>query len=231
MIRTFKVLSALLTYPCEDLQAAALDMRAALGDEGIVPGAARQALNRLIDEVATNLLFDLQERYVDLFDRSRSLSLYLFEHVHGESRDRGQAMIDLLALYEKNGLTVGASELPDFIPLFLEFLATQSISEACDLIGQTAHILSALAERLARRESLYEAVFRALLVLADAKPDAAAVATVAAEGDGDLADLAALDAEWEDAPVTFGPEASAGGCKDDLVARLRAAKRPAAART
>ena len=74
-------------------------------------------------------------------------------------------------------------------------------------------------------------MFRALVALADAKPDAAAVAAITAEGDGDPADLAALDAEWEDAPVTFGPEAAAGGCKDDLIARLRAAKRPAAART
>ena len=79
---------------------------------------AQRALNLLIDEIATSDLFDLQERYVDLFDRGRSLSLHLFEHVHGESCDRGQAMIDLLALYEKNGLTIGANELPDFIPLF-----------------------------------------------------------------------------------------------------------------
>ncbi len=231
MIRTFKVLSVLLTYPSEELQAATPDIRAALRDEGILPANAQRALNLLIDEIATSDLFDLQERYVDLFDRGRSLSLHLFEHVHGESRDRGQAMVDLLALYEQNGLTIGANELPDFIPLFLEFLATQPISEARDLIGQTAHILSALAERLARRGSAYEAVFRALVGLADARPDAATVAAIAAEGNGDAADLAALDAEWEDAPVTFGPEAAAGGCKDELVARLRAAKRPAAART
>ena len=174
--------------------------------------------------------FALQERYVDLFDRGRSLSLHLFEHVHGESRDRGQAMVDLLALYEKNGLTVGTGELPDFIPLFLEFLATRPLAEARDLIGQTAHILAALAERLARRESSYEAVFRALVALADARPDTPAVAAIAHEEDSNPADLAALDAEWEDAPVTFGPEAATGGCKDDLIARLRAAKRPAAAR-
>jgi len=230
MIRTFKVLSALITYPSVELQAAAPDMRAALRDEDIISGRAQQALNLLIDEIASGDLLDLQERYVDLFDRGRSLSLHLFEHVHGESRDRGQAMVDLQALYEKSGLTIGSSELPDFIPLFLEFLATRPLAESRDLIDQTAHILAALAERLARRESSYEAVFRALVVLADAKPDTATAAALAQDADSDPADLAALDAEWEDAPVTFGPESAAGGCKDDLIARLRAAKRPAAAR-
>jgi nitrate reductase delta subunit len=230
MIRTFKVLSALITYPSEVLQAAARDMRAALSEEGIVSGEARHKLDLLIDDMATRDLFDLQERYVDLFDRNRSLSLHLFEHVHGESRDRGQAMVDLQVLYEKNGLTIRSGDLPDFVPLFLEFLATRPLGEACELIGQTAHILSALAERLARRGSPYEAVFRALVALADATPDEATVAAIMAEGNDDPADLAALDAEWEEAPVTFGPEAAASGCKDDLIARLRAAKRPAAAR-
>jgi nitrate reductase delta subunit len=205
-------------------------MRAALSDEGIVSGEARHKLDLLIDDLATRDLFDLQERYVDLFDRNRSLSLHLFEHVHGESRDRGQAMVDLQVLYEKNGLTIRSGDLPDFVPLFLEFLATRPLGEACELIGQTAHILSALAERLARRGSPYEAVFRALVALADATPDEATVAAIMAEGNDDPADLAALDAEWEEAPVTFGPEAAASGCKDDLIARLRAAKRPAAAR-
>jgi len=230
MIRTFKVLSALVTYPSEELQAAARAMRAALSDEGIVSGDARHRLDLLIDDIASGDLLDLQERYVDLFDRNRSLSLHLFEHVHGESRDRGQAMVDLQALYEKNGLTIGATELPDFVPLFLEFLATRPLAEARELVGQTAHILSALAERLARRDCAYEAVFRALVGLADAGADEAAVAAIMAEGDADPADLVALDAEWEEEPVTFGPQAT-GGCKDDLIARLRAAKRPAAART
>ena len=107
MIRTFKVLSALISYPSVELQAAAPDMRAALRDEGIISGRAQRALNLLIDEIASGDLLDLQERYVDLFDRGRSLSLHLFEHVHGESRDRGQAMVDLQALYEKSGLTIG----------------------------------------------------------------------------------------------------------------------------
>ena len=101
----------------------------------------------------------MQERYVELFDRTRSLSLHLFEHVHGESRDRGQAMIDLKSLYEKNGLFLGAAELPDYVPVFLEFLSTRPLTEARTLLGQTAHILTALAERLEKRRSPYAAVF------------------------------------------------------------------------
>jgi nitrate reductase delta subunit len=175
-------------------------------------------------------LFDLEERYVLLFDRTRSLSLHLFEQVHGESRDRGQAMIDLKSLYEKNGLAISATELPDFLPLFLEFLSTRSVGEARELLGQTAHITAALGERLAKRGSPYAAIFAALADLAAAAdPASAAVDALLAEPDVDPADLAALDAAWEDAPVMFGPEA-ASNCKDDLVARIRAAKRPAAAR-
>ena len=180
-----------------------------------------------IDEIADGDLFDLQERYVLLFDRTRSLSLHLFEHVHGESRDRGQAMIDLRSLYEKNGLSISATELPDFLPLFLEFLSTRPISEARDLLGQTAHIVAALGERLAKRGSPYAAIFTALGEVAAADPASAAVEALLAEPDADPDDFAALDAAWQDAPVMFGPDA-ASGCKDDLVARIRAAKRPAA---
>src|SRR5262249_57680544 len=124
MSRTFKVLSALLSYPTEELQAAVPELAAALSRESLIPAAIRRRLDVLLNEIATGDLYDLQERYVLLFDRTRSLSLHLFEHVHGESRDRGQAMIDLKALYEKAGLEIDAAELPDFVPLFLNFLST-----------------------------------------------------------------------------------------------------------
>ncbi len=227
MIRTFKVLSALLSYPTSDLQKAAGEMRRALHDEAIVSPAVLAELDGLIGEIADGDLFDLEERYVVLFDRTRSLSLHLFEHVHGESRDRGQAMIDLKSLYEQNGLAIDATELPDFLPLFLEFLATRPIGEARDLLDQTAHIAVALRARLVKRESSYAAIFAALTDLAAADPARIAVDDFPGEADVDPDDLAALDAAWEDAPVTFGPEA-ASGCKDDLIARIRAAKRPAA---
>jgi nitrate reductase delta subunit len=222
----FKVLSALLTYPTPELQQAVDELRAAIDLDCLLPPASADELEPLLEDIATRDLLDLQERYVLLFDRTRALSLYLFEHVHGESRDRGQAMIDLKSLYESKGLRVGAAELPDFLPLFLEFLSTQPAAEACELLGQTAHILSALAERLHKRGSSYEAVFRALVTLAAAKPRGEDVSALLAAPDPDAADLAALDATWEDEPVTFGPGAP-DGCKDGLIARIRAGLRPA----
>src|SRR5690606_22756321 len=75
-------------------------------------------------------LVDVQARYSELFDKGRALSLLLFEHVHGESRDRGQAMVDLMAQYEAAGFAIGVRELPDYIPLYLEFLATREDLEA-----------------------------------------------------------------------------------------------------
>lgn len=224
MTRTFKALSALLSYPTPELQRAGPELSAALAGERLVAGARRRAIDALIDELAEGDIYDLQERYLLLFDRTRSLSLHLFEHVHGESRDRGQAMIDLKALYEKGGLAIGATELPDYLPMFLEFLSTRPLDEARDLLGQTAHILEALAERLAKRGSAYAAVFEALAALAPAA-EAGAAAALIEEGD-DPNDLAALDEAWEDKPVSFGP-GSATGCRDDLIARMRAAKRPA----
>ena len=226
MTGTFKVLSALLSYPTVELQEALSELTAALNGEALLPAAVRRQLDRLMDEIATGDLYDLQERYVLLFDRTRSLSLHLFEHVHGESRDRGQAMIDLKALYENGGLRIDAAELPDFAPLFLEFLSTQPRSEAYELLGKPAHIFAALAERLRKRQSAYEAVFRALTTLAAAKPKADDVSALLAEPDPDATDLAALDAAWEEEPVSFGPNAG-NGCKDGLIARIRAGLRPA----
>lgn len=228
MAQTFKALSALLCYPGDSLKAAAGEMRAALAADGILADGARRALDGLIAELDGDDLLELQERYVLLFDRTGSLSLYLFEHVHGESRDRGQAMIDLQAHYERNGLAIGAAELPDFLPLFLEFLSTRPLPEAREMLGQTAHILTALAERLHKRGSSYEAVFRALVEIAGAKPKAEEIAGLLDQPDTDPTDLAAIDKAWEDEPVTFGP--GAAECKDGLIARIRAAKRPASAR-
>jgi nitrate reductase molybdenum cofactor assembly chaperone NarJ/NarW len=226
MSKTFKALSALLTYPTAELQQAAGEISEAIDAGRMLPARIREQLHTLLTELATGDLYDLQERYVLLFDRTRTLSLYMFEHVHGESRDRGQAMIDLKAQYENANLCMSAAELPDFVPLFLEYLSMLPAPEACDTLGQPAHIFAALAERLRKRESSYEAVFRALVALAAAEPKATEVAALLTLPDPDVTDLAALDAAWEDEPVSFGPD-SAGGCKDGLIARVRGALRPA----
>jgi nitrate reductase delta subunit len=226
MAQTFKVLSALLSYPAEELQEAADELCAALRDEALLPQATQAEIDRLIADFAAGDLYALQERYVELFDRGRSLSLYLFEHVHGESRDRGQAMIDLKSLYEKHGLLSASNELPDFLPLFLEFLSVLPVDEAREQLGQIAHIASTLEMRLCKRHAPYAVLFRALADLAIAPAASEKVVATSTLPDEDLTDLAALDAQWEDAPVTFGPEA-APNCRDQLFARIRAARRPA----
>ena len=226
-MKTFKVLSALLTYPSIELAAAAPLFGGVLDEEGLVPFAAREKLDALIAELATGDLYDLQERYGLLFDRSRSLALHLFEHVHGESRDRGQAMVDLKTLYENAGFFITANDLPDFIPLFLEFLSTQPIATARELLGQPAHILAAIAERLERRQSAYKAVFDALVAIAEAEPEREAVEELLKGPDPDPMDFAALDAAWEEEEVKFGPAAqSQSSCgRDGLQSRLRHASR------
>lgn len=227
MMKTFKVLSALLTYPSEDLVAAAPLLGVVLDEEGLVPVAVRERLDVLIEELATGDLYDLQERYGLLFDRSRSLALHLFEHVHGESRDRGQAMVDLKTLYENAGFVITANDLPDFIPLFLEFLSTQPVDAARELLAQPAHILAAIAERLERRKSSYKAVFDALVAIAEAKPEREAVEELLKGPDPDPMDFAALDEAWEEEEVKFGPAAqSTSSCgRDGLQSRLRHASR------
>lgn len=226
-MRTFKVLSALLSYPTEGLIEAAPEFMAVLDSDRLVPAAKRGAVEALIREIATGDVYDLQERYALLFDRSKTLALHLFEHVHGESRDRGQAMVDLKAMYENAGLMIAANELPDYVPLLLEFLSTRRLVEARELLGQTAHILAALAERLGRRESNYRAVFDTLVAIAVGAPRRDIVDELLKAPDTDPMDLVALDAAWEEEEVRFGPGAQGqGACgHEGLIAKLRHARR------
>jgi len=227
MKKSFKVLSALLSYPTEDMIAAIPEMRAALDEDAFLPEKNRDRLDRILEELATSDLFDMQERYVLLFDRTRSLSLHLFEHVHGESRDRGQAMVDLQQLYEAQALQAKKNELPDFIPLFLEFLSILPSDEACSMLAETVHILEAIRMRLKKRKSAYSSVFSALQILAKQKPDKETVDALLSEPDPDPNDLEALDAVWMDEEVKFGPDAMAACGKDTLTSKLRAGTRAA----
>jgi nitrate reductase delta subunit len=227
MKRTLKVLSALLSYPAPELQAAVPEMGAALDAERRLPQKNRDRIDRLLEEIANRDLYDLQERYVLLFDRTRSLSLNLFEHVHGESRDRGQAMVDLMALYERHGLAISGNDLPDHLPLFLEFLSEIPEAEARGLLAETGHILEAIRQRLKKRKVPYSSVFSCVQVLAEERPIGSIVEALLGAPDDNPDDLAALDAAWEEEEVTFGP-AAAGACgKDGLIAKVRAVQRPA----
>jgi len=223
-MRTFKALSALLTYPGEELAAAIDEIEAVIDDENLLRPAVRSDLQPLLHALRTDDILKSQERYVELFDRSRRLSLHLFEHIHGESRDRGQAMIDLAQHYERGGLLLTASELPDYLPLFLEFLSTQPPGEARSLLAETSHVLCVLEERLADRSPAYGAVFTTILSLAGQ----VRAAPVATDSLAEVDDLAALDAEWEETAVAFGPGTPDDGCSvDRLRIQMRAARRDA----
>jgi len=227
-MKTLKVLSALLSYPTAELIAAHDELCLVLEQEAVLPKPHRKALQNLLDDLASGDLMDAQERYILLFDRTRSLSLHLFEHVHGESRDRGQAMVDLIKVYEDGGYSPTTAELPDFLPLFLEFASTRTPAQAIELIGQPSHVFAALRERLKKRSSVYEAVFAALIQLSQAKLDEDMIARLLAEPDPEPDDLEALDAAWAEEEVLFGPGAAADSCgKDGLSAKLRQARRPA----
>lgn len=229
-MKTFKALSALLSYPTAELQAAIPAVRAVLS-EGVIPPDHRADMAPLLDELETGDLYDLQERYVLLFDRSRTLSLNLFEHIHGESRDRGGAMVDLLETYRAGGFDLVGPELPDHLPVLLEYMSTRPLAEARAILADAGHILVALAERLKRRESGYAPVLAALVAIARASAASEEARALLAEAEDDPEDLAALDAVWEEAQVTFGPDPNAGcPVSRDILARMdMPLSRPAAA--
>lgn len=230
-MKSFKALSLLLGYPQAELQPAIADIRAVMAAEAILPAPQLAALEPLLDDLASGDLYDLQERYVLLFDRSRTLSLNLFEHIHGESRDRGGAMVDLLDTYRAGGFDLTGPELPDHLPVLLEYLSTRPLDEARAILADAGHILVALAERLKRRETAYAPVLAALVALAEASPASDEAQALLSEAEDDPEDLAALDAVWEEAQVTFGPDPDAGcPVSRDILARMDLPPgRPAAA--
>jgi nitrate reductase delta subunit len=222
---TLRALARMLGYPSEELQAHAGEIREAIAGEGALPRAARRGLEPLLTSFETEDLLDLQSTYSELFDRSRSLSLHLFEHVHGDSRERGQAMIDLGKQYMESGFFLEANELPDFVPVFLEYASCLPPADAREMLAQPGHVFAALAERLDRRGSPYAGIFHGLVALAEIRPAAAAPAELAAPTPEE--DPAKIDEEWEEAPVSF----SAGGAHEmggptGFVAKVRASNRP-----
>jgi nitrate reductase delta subunit len=160
---TFRALGVLLTYPGRELIEALPEIAGVLESSRLLGPAQKQRLADLVTELRRADPYELEERYVALFDRGRASSLHLFEHVHGDSRERGQAMVDLGRVYERAGFHLAGSELPDYLPAVLEYLSCRPIAEARDMLGDCAHILRGVGERLAGRGSRYAAVFDAVL--------------------------------------------------------------------
>ncbi|WP_298727396.1 nitrate reductase molybdenum cofactor assembly chaperone [uncultured Ferrovibrio sp.] len=210
-MRILKALSALLDYPTADLQAALPEIRAIIEIDLKSSPKVAGALGNLVAELEAPDLMALQERFTSLFDRGRSVALHLYEHVHGDSRDRGPAMVALAELYRSHGFEPHPRELPDYLPMLLEFLSQIDPQEACCILRDAAPILALLRDRLEKRHSAYVAVPAALLAIAEA----GAVMAPARPADEDDDSFEALDRAWEEAAVTFGPEndpSRNGGC-------------------
>ncbi|MBV2127585.1 nitrate reductase molybdenum cofactor assembly chaperone [Arsukibacterium indicum] len=205
-----RVISLLLDYPELQLQQASSDLLAIVRQADI---SAKQQLQltEFINERSQSDIMDWQSEYDGLFERGRSLSLLLFEHLHGESRDRGQAMVDLMQQYQQAGLDIGVRELPDYIPLYLEFLATQGEENARLGLAEVAHILSVLQCRLEQRNSNYQALFAALLELSGVQVELEPLREQLKAEKPDHTNEA-LDKVWEEEMVTFGPGAENDGC-------------------
>jgi len=225
---TLRTLAALLSYPSDGLRTHVADLRAALAEEAALPIDVLRRLSPLLDRLEREDLLDSQTAFSDLFDRSRSLSLHLFEHVHGENRERGQAMLDLVDQYMQHGLLLDTDELPDHVPIFLEYVSCLPPSDARETLAQPAHVLAALEQRLRERDSDYAAVFAAVLALSAAPANAEALEALQKKAPSD--DPARIDEEWEEKAVTFTDTHQMGG-PTGIVARMRAkGKAMAAAR-
>ncbi|WP_368301423.1 nitrate reductase molybdenum cofactor assembly chaperone [Kluyvera sichuanensis] len=207
------VISRLLEYPDAALWQHQGELFDVLSESEKLEPADAQALGIFLRDLTAQDLLDAQAAYSELFDRGRATSLLLFEHVHGESRDRGQAMVDLLNQYEQHGLVLDSRELPDHLPLYLEYLAQLPESEAIGGLQDIAPIMALLCARLQQRESRYAVLFEQLLKLANSAVDEAKVAEkIADEARDDTPQ--ALDAVWEEEQVKFFADQ---GCGDSEI--------------
>jgi nitrate reductase delta subunit len=198
MTKSLRVLAALLGYPDAPMRAHLPEMRALLRDERALSASRLGELDALMDALGRADPLEAESDYVELFDRGRGTSLHLFEHVHGDSRERGPAMIDLGQTYANAGLNLAEGELPDYLPAVLEFVSTQPTREARAFLGEMAHIFNALFGALRHRDSAYASALGALIELAGEK--AQAVEPAAEEP---------IDESWAE-PVVFDGCSSKG---------------------
>ena len=222
MTHTLRALAWLLRYPDAELRAAAGELGAALRDEGALAAGRLAELDALVRRLAAAPGLRVEAEYVELFDRGRRTALHLFEHVHGDSRDRGPAMVDLAQTYDRAGLQLVPGELPDYLPVVLEFASTQPPAQAREFLRETAHIVQAIFSALLERQSPYASVLAAVLDLAGERAQKVEVAVEPA-----------IDDSWAE-PEAFGGCTSKGQSRPNeeqpvhLVRPHRAPLRPAA---
>jgi len=212
------IISRLLEYPDAAPWKHQQELHEALAESDVLAQEEAQSLCVFVRDFTQKDLLDVQAAYSELFDRGRATSLLLFEHVHGESRDRGQAMVDLMAQYSQHGLELDSRELPDHLPLYLEYLAQLPRGEAIGGLQDIAPILALLKARLEQRESHYAVLFDVLLKLASTEVDSVKMAEkIADEARDDTPQ--ALDAVWEEEQVKFF--ADQGCAESDIAAHQR----------
>ena len=208
--KTLKLIGVLLDYPSDMLWQHREELVAAAHDASLSP-ARRDQLSGFVVDLMDLDAMEAQERWLGLFDRGRSMSLLLFEHIHGESRDRGQAMVDMIETYRKNGFELDSKELPDYLPLVLEYLSLRPVEEVADWLSHASHILELLAARAAERQSPYALLFEMLIELGKGQVDLAVMRQrVATEARDDTPE--AMDKVWEEEAVRFGNEAPSEDC-------------------
>jgi len=200
---SLRVLARLLGYPDAELRSHLADMRGALHQEKALVPQRLAELDALIELLQRKEALEVESDYVELFDRGRATSLHLFEHVHGDSRERGPAMIDLAQTYEKAGMYLAEGELPDFLPVVLEFTSTQPPREAREFLAEMAHIFNAIFAALQQRGTAYACVLGALLELAGEKASPVEIAVEES-----------IDAIWQE-PVVFDGCSSKGQARPE----------------
>lgn len=203
----YRILSALLCYPDEELIQSIDSLKDILSTDQTVDTSFLQPLFK---EFKENDLISLQETYVQTFDRTPTHSLHLFEHIHGEDRIRGQALSDLLSEYKKLGFETISKELPDYLPLFLEFLALCDAEKAQELLDSAIHVIAHIKNKLEQAESPYAGIFNILLSLSSIQPQPLIAASI--RDMDDLIDKMGITPEGLEPLLPFGPSNSCNSC-------------------
>jgi nitrate reductase delta subunit len=210
-MKTCKLLGLLLTYPAPENVAHWSEVGELVADENLLSKKQLKGLQDFISERTAQDSYELQEEYVETFDRGRGHCLHLFEHVHGESRERGPAMVDLKEMYASKGLTISTTELPDYLPLFLEYCSLCEHEEAKSLLGEVAAILAAIGVKLKKRNNSYHIIFEVLQALSEVKVSQKIIDAAVAAFQQEDTSLEALDKEWEEA-AAFGGDPQQDDC-------------------
>ena len=205
-----KLIGVLLDYPRDELWQHGEELLEACDDPALSP-ARRGQLQTFVRDLLASDPLDAQDRWLATFDRGRSMSLLVFEHIHGESRDRGQAMVDLIDAYRKNGFELDARELPDYLPLLLEYLSHRPQAEAKDWLHHIGHIAGMLAARAAERELPHAVLLEILVEAGEGKVNLAVLRQRASEEMRDDT-VEAMDQLWEEEAVRFGADAPSQEC-------------------